>query len=334
VLAIEWVDGLAQVQTFSVGSAEFYAVGVSLGLFGVITRVTLQCKPRYFVAGTETNYELKDSFLVKSQGRYLLEDELTHNDFLHINWFPQRKVQRVMQWVGQRVEQMEPFKPYDSELRNQWMNLLAAVVLRLGNILDHTDPNNPLVALLIGELLKPFVPLKPAKNFHEFWYRALPSDDEVNVDQLITIQFTEIWLPIPQLTPAVDRLFVAIEREQRMAGNFAVELYGAKDSPFWLSPSNGRDVVRVDVFWWGHNAGNPRDFFTYYWNTLLDLPGVRFHWGKFLPTVGQRYGNVTFNSDFIRNAYADHITDWLRLRQTFDPQGVFLTAYWQSIFGL
>jgi hypothetical protein len=334
VLAIEWVDGLSRVQTFEVGSPEFYAVGVALGLFGVITRVSLRCKPRYFVAGTEINYELKNSFLAKQDGRYPLEDALTQNDFMHLNWFPQRNVQRVMQWVGQKVDSMEPFKPYDSELRNEWMNLLAAVVLRIGNILDHTDPNNALVALLIGKLLQPFVPLDHNKDFHDFWYRALPSDDEVDVERLITIQFTEIWLPIPQLTTALDRLFHAIGNEQRMAGNFAVELYGAKVSPFWMSPSNGRDVVRVDVFWWGHNFGDPRHFFTYYWDTLLDLTGARLHWGKFLPAVGQKCGNVTFGADFIRNAYADHIDDWLGLRQAFDPQSVFLTDYWRLIFGL
>jgi D-arabinono-1,4-lactone oxidase len=156
----------------------------------------------------------------------------------------------------------------------------------------------------------------------------------VDVDNLITIKFTEIWLPIPQLTVTLDRLFAAIEHEQRMAGNFAVELYGAKESPFWMSPSNGRDVVRVDVFWWGHNWGDPREFFRYYWNTLLDLPAARLHWGKFLPSVGQRYGTVTFGPEFIANAYANHIADWLRLRQTFDPRGVFLTDCWRSVFGL
>src|SRR5262249_2024543 len=150
---------------------------------------------------------------------------------------------------GQKADSMEPFEPYDSELRNQWMNLLAAVVLRISNLLEYLNPNETPVAKMIGKLLEPFVPLNQPKHFHDFWYRALPSDDEVDVDNLISIKFTEIWLPMSQLTPALDRLFVAIESEQRMAGNFAVEFYGAKESPFWMSPSNGRDVFRVDVFW-------------------------------------------------------------------------------------
>ena len=334
VESIEFVDGLARVQTFDAPSDEFYAAGVALGLFGVITRVKLRCKPRYFVAGTETNHELPDSLLAKQNGSYPLEAALANNDFMHLDWFPQCAVRRVTQWVGQTVDQMEPFKSYDSELRGEWKNLLAAVVLRIGNILDLTDPNNTLVADTIGALLKPFVPLGQNKDFHDFWYHALPSDDEVDVDNLIAIQFTEIWLPIPQLTTALDRLFAAIDKEQRMAGNFAVELYGARNSPFWMSPANGRDVVRVDVFWWAHNIGRRLEFFTYYWNQLLDLPGARLHWGKFLPVIGQKYGNVTFGPEFIKTAYEDHITDWLSLRRSFDPDGVFLTDYWRSIFGL
>jgi hypothetical protein len=335
VRSIEWVDGQSNIQTFDQGTPEFSAVGVACGLFGVITRVTLWCEPLYFVDGSEINYELADSFLTKNaDGHYLLEDALANNEFMHLNWFPQRKVQRVMQWVGQRVNPTLPVKPYNSELKSEWMDLLAAVVLRITNILDHFNPNDELVAALIGQVLRPFVGLDHHEDFHDYWYHALPSDDEVDVENLITIKFTEIWLPVPQLTVALDRLFAAIEREQRMAGNFAVELYGAKESPFWISPSNGRDVVRVDVFWWGHNLGDPREFFTYYWNTLLDIPGARLHWGKFLPTVGQKYGAVTFGPEFIANAYADHIADWLRLRQTFDPHGVFLTDYWRSVFGL
>jgi len=215
------------------------------------------------------------------------------------------------------------------------MNRLAAVALRIGNLLQG-DPNNPVIEKLIGSILRPFVPLDPPKDFHDFWYRALPSDDEVDVDGAIPIQFTEIWLPVSQLTAALDRLTAAICADQGMAGNFAVELYGAKDSPFWMSPANNRHdgVVRVDVFWWARNLGSRQRFFTHYWKQLLDLDGARLHWGKVLPAVGQKYGNAIFGPEFIKTAYADHITQWLHLRQAFDPDGVFLTDYWRLIFGI
>jgi FAD binding domain/D-arabinono-1,4-lactone oxidase len=302
VVAIEWVDGTGQRQMFHQGSREFFAAGVAMGLFGVVTHVTLRCKPRYFVAGTETNHLLVDSYLARrSDGTYPLQAALSANDYMHLNWFPQAKVQRVIQWVGQRVDQMDPFKPYDSELRSKLMTVLAAVVLRIGDLLDHT-PNLPGIEDIIGALLKPFVPVPQTKDFHDFWYHALPSDDEVDTVHLIPLKFTEFWIPVNQTGLVLDRLNAALE-DQQMAGNFAVEFYGAKDSPFWLSPSNGGDVVCVDVFWWGHNFGRPEDFFAHYWNTLLDVPGTRFHWGKYLPTVGRTYANIPFGPNFIRKAY-------------------------------
>lgn len=336
VVEIEIVDGSANVCCFKLGSDEFNAIGVGLGLFGVITHVTLFCQPRYFVEGTEANFVLKDSLLVKdASGHYLLESALATNDYMHLDWFPQKYVKRVTQWVGQRRDQMEPFKPYDSELRGTLMNRLAAVALRIGNLLQ-IGADIDAIQRVIGELLKKFVEVGPPKPFHDFWYRALPADDEVDTDGQIPIDFTEIWLPVSQLTTALDRLMAAIEPNQRMAGNFAVELYGAKSSPFWMSPANNRPdgVVRVDVFWWHKNLGSRQQFFTYYWNQLVDLDGARFHWGKFLPAVGQKYGNATFGPDFIRHAYADHIVRWLQLRQSFDPAGVFLTDYWRLIFGI
>jgi D-arabinono-1,4-lactone oxidase len=336
VAEIEIVDGSAHVQTLKQGSDEFNAIGVGLGLFGVITHVTLFCQPRYFVEGTEANFEVADSLLVKNaDGHYLLESALATNDYMHLNWFPQKKVKRVMQWVGQQRDQMEPFKPYDSELRGTFMNRLASIALAIGNLLQ-LGADNPFFQAAIGALLKKFVEVGKPKDFHDFWYRALPADDEVDTDGAIQIQFTEIWLPVSQLTTALDRLKAAIEPNQRMAGNFAVELYGAKNSPFWMSPANNRPdgVVRVDVFWWAKNIGSRQQFFTYYWNELLDLDGARLHWGKFLPAVGQKYGNATFGPGFIRGGYADHIKQWLQLRQSFDPVGVFLTDYWRLIFGI
>jgi len=334
LVAIEWVDGLSHVQSFRTGSAEFYAAGVAMGLFGVITHVTFRCEPRYFVDGAEQNFEMKDSLLEKANGRYLLEDALARNDYLHLNWFAQRHVMRTMQWVGNRVQSMEPFVPYDSVLRSKWMTLLAAAVLRVGNLLTLFDPNDEPVATWIGDLLLKFVPLDEPNKFHDFWYRALPSDDQVDVDNLISLHFTEIWLPLSQLTPALDRLIPAIAAEQRMAGNFAIEFYAARESPFWMSPANGRDVFRVDVFWWKRNLGDALDFFGMYWDQLLELPGARLHWGKFLPIVGKKYGKVTFGPEFIRKAYSDHIEEWLELRTRFDPKGVFLTSHWKSVFGI
>src|SRR5204863_9135742 len=107
---------------------------------------------------------------------------------------------------------------------------------------------------------------------------------------------------------------------------------GAQRSPFWLSPSFDRDVFRVDVFWWAYSFGDPRQHFAHFWNALLDLPGARLHWGKQLPDVGTKYGNIVFGPDFLMDRYS-RLKDWLELRKQLDADRVFVTAYWQRILG-
>jgi len=76
----------------------------------------------------------------------------------------------------------------------------------------------------------------------------------------------------------MERIF---KENPTSAGNLGVEVYGAKQSPFWLSMSYGSDVIRIDPYWWEHNVkGNLNDFFGVFWQGLLQIEGARCHWGK------------------------------------------------------
>lgn len=332
VKAFEFVDGKGDVRWVNVASDTFYAVAVSLGLFGVVTHVVMAVEPRYTVEGVETNVRQDDSLIRRRPSGYELESALESVDYLHLNWFPQRRVKRVTQWQGARTQVATPVDPYESELKSRWMNVVAACVLAITSGALAIDPNGPIAERILGYLLRKFVPLDKRETFRDKWFLVLPCDDQVMVDSLIRIIFTEIWLPLEQLTPALDRL-TAILQDQRVAGNFAVELYGAGASPFWLSPSFERNVVRVDVFWWAYSFGNSREHFSHFWNALLDLPGARLHWGKHLPDVGQRCGAVTFGPEFLASQYS-RFDDWLVLRRECDPDEVFVTDYWRPILGL
>jgi len=330
LVEIELVTGTGDVVVVRSGSDEFNAAAVSMGLFGVITHATFKVEPRYFVSGNEENRPVEDSLLTKEDGRYRLSDALATTDYLHLNWFPQLHVKRTTEWRGSRGPVLDPGKPYKSELKGPLLNALAALVLLITSAASSIDPER--AAVLVGDLLRLFVQLDGPKDFNYYWYQTLPCDDQVEVDSLIKIIFTEIWLPLDQLTEAVDRLNVLF-KDQAVAGNFAVELYGAKKSPFWLSPAFDRDVVRVDVFWWAYSFGKPRDHFAHFWKALLELPGARLHWGKHLPDVGEMYGSVHFDVNFLRDRY-EKLDDWMTMRHRMDPQRVFLSPYWQQIFGL
>ena len=332
IQAIELVDGTGTVRWLPIGTDAFDAAGVAVGLLGVVTHVLLTVRPRYFVRGTEQNFEERHSLLLKTNGRYALQDALSSSEYLHLDWFPQQLVGRVTQWEGARGPEVDPPDPYVSTLKDTWMNVVAAAVLALTGGLLALDPRSRIVQEIVGALLRKFLPLDETNTFNDRWLTVLPSDDQVHVDTLIRLIMTEVWLPLDQLTTAIDRL-KAILVEEEVASNFAVELYGARRSPFWLSPSFDRDVLRVDVFWWAYNLGDPRKHFGFFWDALLDLDGARLHWGKQLPEVGRKCGNIVFNPAFLKARY-DRFDDWLAIRADMDPDAVFLTSYWKSILGL
>ena len=158
-------------------------------------------------------------------------------------------------------------------------------------------------------------------------------DNEAHVDTIIRVDFTEIWVPISQCQTVIDKLQKLFSENQKAANNFATEIYGAKSSPFWLSMSYRQDMVRVDPYWWAYNKGDARTFFSYFWDILLEIPGTRLHWGKYLPLPGQKCGNTTFNADYLKSVYPK-MDDWLKLREQHDPDQVFMTDYWRGILGI
>ena len=330
VQQIEFVDGNGDLQIARPGTDLWSAVGVSMGLFGVITHVTFRVPEVKLIEGTESNYTFADSSLgPNEEGGSKLKESLEENEYMRVNWFPQKHVQRVQEWVGKQSSSAGEIIPYNSILSNILAAGMAAIALATCNyLLEKPDPDFK-DYLIIGTILRAFVPLDPPTPFRDIWFETLPMDDEAHTDFIIKVDFTEIWVPLDQCQVVMDKLLVLFENQQA-AGNFATEIYGAKESPFWLSMSYNQKMVRVDPYWWTHNKGDKREYFSYFWDVLLDIPGTRLHWGKYLPHPGQVCGNTTFNLAYLRSVYPK-MDDWLTLREQMDPDQVFVTDYWRDI---
>ena len=326
---IEFVDGNGRTQVAHRGTDLWCAVGVSMGLLGIITHVTFRIPKTYFVKVEETNFPLGSSSLLhhgKNKGG--LEDSLKANEYFRANWLPQKYVNRVGEWSAKRVQSCPKIIPYKQILADPVTAVNVAKILMICNRLLQVYKGNDTVYRLIGNLLSQFVPLNQTGHFCDSWRSTLPMDDKLNFT-IIKTSFTEIWLPLNQSTKVMRRLqkmFV----DQNIAGNFATEIYGGKKSPFWLSMSYEEDSVRVNPYWWVYNIGDIRKYFTPFWNTLLELPGARLHWGKWLPKPGQKCGSITFNKEFLKKSFPK-FEEWLNIREKMDPYQVFLTEYWRSI---
>jgi D-arabinono-1,4-lactone oxidase len=183
------------------------------------------------------------------------------------------------------------------------------------------------------------------QSFRDWAWQGLPMDNQAS-DRLVATEFTEIWIPV-QYSQQVMCLY----RDYFQAGGnphgilartgtYTWEVYGAKPTPFWMNAAytNGYDewkdgVVRFDIFWFSNNPGDPAEsFFPKYWRLLRDanIP-FRLHWGKFQPNISKEDPEGWV--EFFRKQYP-RWDDFLALRTSMDPNNIFLTDYWRSIFGL
>lgn len=187
------------------------------------------------------------------------------------------------------------------------------------------------VPYLIKDILDPFVP-NGTQDFQDTWMCGLPMDNQMD-DQLWPTEFTELWIPVDQVTSVMQALrdFYRANGDAVQAyqhtGAFSCELYAAKASPFWMSPSYGADMFRVDVFWFGLNAGSPSDqFYPMFWE-LLERFKFRPHWAKVLPSASDRW----------RAYYRQNVPmleRFLELRKAMDPRQIFVSEYWRDHLGI
>ena len=231
----------------------------------------------------------------------------------------------------------------------QWPNWLGGLI----------GTNNPTYQMITGyvnqnfystifpEILPLFVtedkdnkthPGQP-QNFEDYWWSSLPMDNNIS-DRLFPVEFTELWIPFDVNDP-VDKVALVLQEMNALfntmykdgsgpipAGAFCTELYAAKESKFWMSPSYGSNVFRVDVFWFGNNIGSPADsYYPLYWNALEKFD-FRCHWGKYLPAPASGQGVRYLQKQYSKwDAFLD-------LRQKFDPLQVFVSDYWRQHLGI
>eukprot|EP00755_Sulcionema_specki_P021011 Sspe_Gene.1300::Locus_441_Transcript_1_1_Confidence_1.000_Length_1761::g.1300::m.1300 len=300
-----------------------------MGLYGIISHVTFEIPRTFLVRGREETVKRADSVLKDGAS---LKKALEETEYIHMVWNPQKGVDRVLQFRGEKEERLDtPLQPYEHVFTNKWLNYAAAAVLWVVNVAEYSNIRILReAAYLLINLANPI----EGKDFVDKWYLALPSDDQVLVDTVLRVQFTEVWFEMGQTTEvlgALDRLF---ESDPLATGNFGVEIYCAKASPFWMSQSYGRDVMRIDPFWWEWNPkGNARDYFDKFWDATMHIPTARLHWGKMLPTIGKQYQGFSIGPDYARKAFPKYDA-WMALRAQRDPHNVFVTDYWREMLGI
>jgi D-arabinono-1,4-lactone oxidase len=316
---------------------------VSLGLLGIVTEVTFQCEPAYRVRGRELTAPVVEGratlpadaggprereIVLDSPGADGLGAYLAQQQYCRILWWPQAKLSSMVIWEGARAAlggaEHVPYRP-----QRPLLQFLAGRVLDLlgwsyapggGGVIGKT-----LRRRLLPPFAKQFFPKKPIR-FDDHWDVNLPMDTHVD-EAFLPVEFTELWFDIAD-TAAVMTALLELYSDEDRAGTFAVELYVAKKSDAWLSPSHARDSFRVDIFWYQNNRCDPViDYYPAFYEKLGRL-SFRAHWGKYLPEPGSAQGARYLTAQYPRFA------DFAALRRQLDPDGVFLTDYWRRQLGI
>lgn len=337
----------------------FYAMGVSMGLLGIIVSATFSIIPRFNIRGKELTTTFSDCSIDMSglnQGsKKSLHDFLLQTDFKRLFWYPQPRVSKVVVWQARKMQPDEDEyfirKPYKELSRSN--QVFAGIVFR---IIGHSSWiatsrfwNKLFYTYIFPAILFLFVRLdkKDAKEkpvpritFEDYWYSSLPMDNSIS-DKLFPVKFTELWIPfdddapkdiVAEVLQELNNLFQVMYKDGEVphpGGDFCIELVAGKKSKFWMSPAYGsKNVLRVDVFWFGKNAGSPSEcYYPLFWNALQKF-NFRCHWGKYLPDANGSQG-----AHYLRSLYP-RWDDFMNLRKKYDPENIFLTAYWKEHLGL
>lgn len=349
----------------------FYAVGVSMGLLGIIVSATFSLEKHFNIKGTESITSIEECPIDMSgrrkTGKIKLQDFLKDTDYYRILWYPQPKVSRVTVWQANRSPYnpkcRTPYQEFTPILNSKLLPQIAAHIIYsgigrwpqwLGNI---TGVNSKLYqvakavvaksfyAFIFPKILPLFVtedvhnkehPNKP-QEFEDFWYCGLPMDDKVN-DRLFPVEFTELWIPFKEGDDTVSKVLQTLN-------NLFRNLYNTGTDPIPAGAfATELYAAKKSEFWMSpaYDSDVLRvDVFWFKGN--LGSPFESFYplfWDALAPFNfrchwGKYLPPATGKQgvDYLRRQYPKW-NDFLRLRQEHDPLNVFLNEYWKQHLGI
>lgn len=366
VVAWRFVDGCGRIHELRRGAdPRFHALSSSLGLLGIVSTVTLQCLERYDILGQEDIAPADGgAFALFGDGADGLEAFFRRTEYSRLMWWPQQGVDRLVTWQARRMgpsdydELTGPqhgLRPkrysalgdvgnaYVAHAANLASQIAAGLIFDVVALCTRVAPwlaanrltrglgaaaGRFLTSTLLPALIRFFVPVgKAPQRFWDSWCHGLPLDNQMS-ERWLPTEFTELWLPLERSGEILRALREHYGRGGYAAtGAFICEIYAARRTSGWFHPGYGRDSLRIDLFWFARNPGDPTvGWFRQFWELLRPF-GYRLHWGKYLPK------DPELGYQHLRQ----HIPRWddfLALRAELDPDGLFLTRYWRAALGL
>jgi L-gulonolactone oxidase len=288
----------------------FNGVVVSVGVLGIISAVTLRCVPAFALqarSAVRKAEDVLDAFddinrnsLYTDMLYFPITDEI---EILSVDRLKDRDVDNLhdVSCIARRKPAPKGMSRGGQILKVLGLKLFAWLLLR-GNTIQRF-----FTKFSVGSCY-------PLRIGRSDWVLAFGDlgDSDRSPD---TIRDMEVALPYEQAPAAIGLLRTHFQTT-RTFPLMPIHIRSSARSDLWLSPAYGRDVVWLECWQYPRSATLFDQI-----HQLLRPFHYRFHWGK--ETRAER--------DYIKGQY-ERWDDFVRLREEWDPNGVFLNDYLESFF--
>jgi FAD-linked oxidoreductase len=294
ITALTIINGKGEEIKIEKGHPYFNAARLSLGSLGVISEITFKLIPAYKLQ-IQTFAEDFNLSLEHFDSR------LANNRHLEMFYFP------VGEWSLTKIMNETKNEPTPKGLIGQLKETI------LENWL-YTQMNKLAVATgkyeLIDKIIKSFV----SPETKTFWsHEAFPTERSFKFMEM------EYNLPVEHFREVMDKIRSAI-RTHKFQTLFPIEIRFVKGDELWLSPSYQRDSVYFAVH--TYISEDYRPYFECI-EKIFQEHGGRPHWGKW----------HSMNAACLKKVYPK-FDEFLKMREEFDPEGMFLNQHLEQIFGI
>lgn len=295
VTALEFVDGTGEIQNITLDSPGelLHSAQVQLGVFGILTKITVQCEKRFILRDTRQTHDLEECLK-------RFNEVANTNRHVEFFWFPYSKLAQI-----KSLSMVDALNPrgkvsafFDDEIMERFL------YSGLCELTKQIRPMAKYTSKLCGNLM-------PTSDYADWSYRVFPSSRKV--------RFTEMEYAVPH--DAGFACFNAIRKmieDKQIRVFFPVEYRVAASDQAWLSPFHDRKsaVISLHVF-----KGVEQEHFFSEAEAVFRSFNGRPHWGKIHRLTPHQ----------ISDLYPKW-SDFSLLRKRFDPDDLFLNSMLQSYF--
>lgn len=273
----------------------FEAARLSLGMLGIIVKITLKVVPIYYLYGKNYRLTLNEGF---SQLASLKQK----NRNFEFYWFPYTKTIQV--------KTLNELKVVNDKKENGQFFQKVVMENGLFYALSEMSRNIPKTAKLVSQVSALGVPVGESINKSYLQYVT---------PRLVKFNEMEYSVAEASLESVIRELDELINRE-KISVHFPIECRFVKGDSIWLSPSYERDSAYIGIHMYkGMEFG---DYFDRAEEIFL-RHGGRPHWGKM----------HSLKYDELKQLYPK-LDDFLKVRKQLDPNGIFLNEYVRSVFDI